>query len=554
MPDTWQSRKALEKLCRSGAFDLAEEQTPLGVHDNPHPPNDFHSSGTTTGIAGSESVQTGISCPGQEQTVVPPAGKEEAADITPKGSDPMEIVWNGKQLRIKMPYQEADVALIKSLSGAWWHGKARCWIVRAIPGNLEQLQKHFGYWRSDAYEKLYDLIARSVEPLTLELYTTPEYAGKCIVKVRGYRPDFAYLKRLSGRTYDKQMRRWIIPWEEQLVDRLGRHYRDLGAKIVDRLPSKMRPTPDRPDWRARQKQLIGKYPNRYHPILQEYTGALIRMRYSWNTVRFYTGAFIKFLQYLGERLPEEISASDVNEYLSMLASLKVSESSLHRAVNGIKFYYEKVIFMPDFRLDQIQRPKKGRRLPVILSINEVDRLMRSLDNVKHLAILCCIYSGGLRLSELLALRLDDIYWDRNQIMVRGGKGKKDRSVMLSETLKALLRYYFDLYQPRHYLFEGQSGGSYSKSSVQQVVRKAARKAGITRRVTPHTLRHCFATHLLDNGTDVRYIQELLGHKDIKTTLIYTHVSTQSLDAIRSPLDQLPLAQQVSKKRNDDTRM
>lgn len=151
---------------------------------------------------------------------------------------------------------------------------------------------------------------------------------------------------------------------------------------------------------------------------------------------------------------------------------------------------------------------------------------------------------------MLSLKLEDIYWDRNQLFVRGGKGKKDRTVMLSETLKGLLTMYFDKYQPKLYLFNGQDGESpYSSTSVQQIVKKAAHAANIRRRVTPHVLRHCFATHLMESGTDVRYIQELLGHKDIKTTLIYTHVTNKSMKQITSPLDALDLS---DKKRDAAT--
>jgi integrase/recombinase XerD len=224
-------------------------------------------------------------------------------------------------------------------------------------------------------------------------------------------------------------------------------------------------------------------------------------------------------------------------------------------VNSIKFYYDKVIFVPNFRIQEIQRPRATHKLPHFLSVEEVDRLLRASENLKHTAILYTLYSGGLRLSEVLGLQLKDIHWDRNQIMVRGAKGKKDRSVMLSQTLKDLLRHYFDQYQPRTWLFEGQQDGKpYSPRSVQQIVLRSAQKAGISKKVTPHVLRHCFATHLLDRGTNVRFIQELLGHKDIKTTLIYTHVTTKSLEAIQSPLDQLTLGDDRWKKRNGDIEM
>jgi site-specific recombinase XerD len=249
--------------------------------------------------------------------------------------------------------------------------------------------------------------------------------------------------------------------------------------------------------------------------------------------------------------PEKATSTEVNEYLAILSAKKVSEAVVHTAVNSIKFYYDKVLFVPEFKIKEIQRPKQSHKLPNFLSIQEIDKLLRASDNLKHTAILYALYSGGLRLGELLGLQLKDIHWDRNQIMVRDAKGKKDRSVMLSQTLKEVLRYYFDQYQPRVWLFEGQDGiKPYSARSVQQVVIQHARKAGITKRVTPHVLRHCFATHLLDNGTDVRFIQELLGHKDIKTTMIYTHVTTQTLKSIQSPLDQLSLNDEQWKKAKD----
>ncbi|MBC6994082.1 tyrosine-type recombinase/integrase [Neolewinella lacunae] len=204
-----------------------------------------------------------------------------------------------------------------------------------------------------------------------------------------------------------------------------------------------------------------------------------------------------------------------------------------------EFYYDKAIFRPDFSLEQVQRPRKSLTLPSVLSIQEIDRLLRASENLKHLTILYTLYGSGLRLAELLALRLTDVHWERHQLLVREGKGRKDRVVMLSQQLKAMLQQYFEAYQPKGWLFNGQDGENpYSPRSVQAVVRACARRAGIHRKVTPHTLRHCFATHLLERGTDVRYILELLGYKDIKTTLLYTHVSDQHLRSIVSPLDDL----------------
>jgi integrase/recombinase XerD len=169
-----------------------------------------------------------------------------------------------------------------------------------------------------------------------------------------------------------------------------------------------------------------------------------------------------------------------------------------------------------------------------------------LNNIKHICILYVLYGCGLRLKELLDITLDDVWWDRNQLFIRGGKGKKDRVVCLGQTLKEMLSNYFDAYQPQHWLFEGQDRiNQYSSRSVQQVVKKALHKAHITKKISPHTLRHCFATHLLDEGVQLPFIQKLLGHKDVKTTMIYTHVTTQSVDRITSPLDRIRALKQSS---------
>ena len=268
-------------------------------------------------------------------------------------------------------------------------------------------------------------------------------------------------------------------------------------------------------------------------------GVLIAQRYSWKTIISYANAFVAYSKWIGLESVPIADERSVQQYIASIASKKVSDSMVNRAFSAIKLYYQKVIFRPDFVIEKLKRPRKGRYLPTILSVAEVGRILKALSNLKHTTLLYTLYSSGMRLGEVLSVRVNDIHWDRNQILIKGGKGKKDRMVMLSQTLKEILKMYVDQYQPEYWLFEGQDGvHQYSSSSVQRVVKNAAGLAGINKRVTPHTLRHCFATHLMDNNTGVRYIQELLGHKDIKTTLIYTHVTTASTTSIRSPLDYL----------------
>ncbi|MCF7888991.1 MAG: tyrosine-type recombinase/integrase [Victivallales bacterium] len=186
---------------------------------------------------------------------------------------------------------------------------------------------------------------------------------------------------------------------------------------------------------------------------------------------------------------------------------------------------------------ELHRPRKENKLPKVLSKIEVKRILASSNNIKHKCILMLIYSAGLRRSELLNLKPTDIDSERMLIHINGAKGKKDRISLLSDNLLKLLRKYYKEHRPKKYLFEGQNGGKYSSTCVANILKKASLKTGIRKNVTPHMLRHSFATHLLEQGTDLRYIQELLGHERSKTTEIYTHVSKKAIDKIKNPIDE-----------------
>ncbi len=362
------------------------------------------------------------------------------------------------------------------------------------------------------------------------------------MKLSGYKVDVHFMKQVPKRDYLKGLNCWVIPNESKIIERIVDHYREKGAKIINRLPKKESfYRKEERSLGSKQQYLVGKYPLPYQLILKEYTDTMILQRYSWQSVQSYVSAFFHFVEGVGLAQVSSADAKSVNDYLVQISKKKVSNSFLNQVTSAIKFYYEKVIFRPDFKMERLKRPRKGRNLPDILSVGEVERLLKGLSNLKHKTLLYTIYSGGMRASEVLSIRINDIHWDRNQILIKNGKGKKDRMVSLSQTLKEILKLYFDQYQPAYWLFEGQNRKhQYSPSSLQKVVKKAAHLAGITKKVTPHTLRHCFATHLMDSGVGIRYIQELLGHKDIKTTLIYTHVTTSSVTSITSPLDNLSL--------------
>lgn len=270
---------------------------------------------------------------------------------------------------------------------------------------------------------------------------------------------------------------------------------------------------------------------------KEYIQLLETRRYSLSTARSYTHLFSNFIQFYHSKPLSDINERDIRDYVHMIVKMGKSASYQNQVINAIKFYYEQVLDMPQ-RFYEIDRPVKEHKLPMVLSEEEVKQLFTATENLKHKAILVTIYSCGLRISELLNLKLTDIKSDRGQVLIRDAKGKKDRMTVLSQTTLELLRKYFKAYRPQVYLMEGGPGIPYSSKSVQNILKRSLRKANIYKPATPHTLRHSFATHLLEHGTDLRYIQVLLGHSSPKTTEIYAHVSTRSLKEVKSPVDHM----------------
>lgn len=270
--------------------------------------------------------------------------------------------------------------------------------------------------------------------------------------------------------------------------------------------------------------------------LGEYKRYLEGLRLSPNTVQAY-GFFIeRFLEYLGEQPLSEIGNTRVRQFVEELVARKQYGISSHRQLIGAIKHFSGLF--PEAQIDnpQLVRPKRSRTLPTVLSQEEVMRLLQRTPNLKHRAILALLYSAGLRISELLQLELSAIDPERRQIQVRQGKGRKDRYVVLAESMVPLLLNYLNSYRPRRYFVEGEGGGPYSGSSVRAFLRRSCSRAGIRKQVTPHTLRHSYATHLIENGVNLRHVQELLGHSKPETTMIYTHVARRDLLQIRSPLD------------------
>ena len=262
-------------------------------------------------------------------------------------------------------------------------------------------------------------------------------------------------------------------------------------------------------------------------------------RYSESTLTSYTEALKSFLIFYREKPIATITNEDViiynNEYI---IKNNLSASFQNQIVNALKLFFI-TVRETKIEINKIHRPKRAKLLPNVLSKEEIKLILNAHSNIKHKTMLSLIYSCGLRRSELINLKPTDIDSKRGIVIIRQAKGKKDRIAPLSPKILEMLREYYTGYKPKTWLFEGQNiGEHYSEQSLQSVLKQALQKVGITKPVTLHWLRHSYATHLLENGTDLRYIQELLGHSSSKTTEIYTHVSTKSIQQIKSPFDDL----------------
>ena len=272
------------------------------------------------------------------------------------------------------------------------------------------------------------------------------------------------------------------------------------------------------------------------PAMKKFIDTLQLKAYSQSTIKTYTNEFAQLLKVIKHHNVNELSTEKLRSYfLYCITTLKLSENTLHSRINAIKFYFEQVMGRDTLFID-IPRPKKASILPRSINVDEIKRLFEVTKNLKHNTMIKLCYGMGLRVSELVNIKISDIDSHAMRVFIQRSKGKKDRYVNLPDSLLDQLREYYKQYKPKEYLFEGQYGGQYSIRSAQAVFKDALKKAKIHKQVGIHGLRHSFATHLLENGTDIRFIQELLGHRDLKTTLRYTHVTDKSISKIKSPLD------------------
>jgi len=287
------------------------------------------------------------------------------------------------------------------------------------------------------------------------------------------------------------------------------------------------------------KELMLKINEINRPALQKMFDTLILKSYSENTIKTYCGEFAQLLITLKKIEVDTLTPDRLRAYfLYCIKNLKLSENLIHSRINAVKFYFEKVLHRETMLFEDIPRPKKKYLLPKVFSKEDITLLLQSIQNPKHLLMIKLCYGMGLRVSEIVNLKVNNIDFNRMMVQIEASKGKKDRYVNLPTSIVKELKDYLSVFKPEYFVFEGQFGGQYSIRSVQAVFKNALKKTNINKEVGIHSLRHSYATHLLEVGTDMVFIQKLLGHKDVKTTQIYAKVSKKQLSKIRSPLDDL----------------
>ncbi|MCC7302334.1 MAG: site-specific integrase [Bacteroidia bacterium] len=367
--------------------------------------------------------------------------------------------------------------------------------------------------------------------------------------------DFRYnlellriIKEVPGAQWSRTKKKWHFNLSRQVVELLAQKLEGRAMLDVSGLEEQWKEQEENKDRAApgeslRELQaptLSRADPGSHQVALRAYEELLRLKNYSPNTIRAYKSLFIIFLKNFPCRKPSSIRQSEIMDFMVHERSRRNWSSTLqNQMINAIKFFYEKLL-KRDAQMYELPRARKEFRLPTVFSEDELRRIILAAGNLKHRAMLCLAYSAGLRISEIINLKMEDIDRDRMVITIRQAKGRKDRQVMLSSVLLALLEEYYkqEKKKPEVYLFEGQYAGQYSRRSLEKVMMAAKKKAGVKKRGSIHALRHSFATHLLEGGTDLFAIKELLGHSSIKTTLIYAHVSRQHLSKVQSPLDKL----------------
>lgn len=458
----------------------------------------------------------------------------------------------GKYWILKVPYQKELTPKLLAIKGVFWNKQHKAFFVLRHVNVKIKVEALLGIGEIFP-AKYYNLDAVVSNPNTrIELREYPVNKKWMIMNC----PPVPYLieqvKRWEGSRYSKTNKAFLLNATPAMLENVQKIAKELNISVYNSLPAKYLSkfkalNRKETQFRNLRQSLLQQVPEMARTYSLAMIDYLMAQNYSANTIKNYTNSFNLFLRINRYENPDTLTEMQLVKHLSWMSEQGLSASSLAMLVNALLYYYRTVLKRDTFEL-RIPRPRSEHHLPAVLTKEECFRIFSFVDNPKHRLLLLIGYGAGLRRSEIVGLKWADILFNEHQIHVKQGKGNKDRIVMLPYSIVEYLRNYRQLYPSDDWVFEGQyKGEALSARTVQQVMANAVVRAGLEKKATVHTLRHSFATHLLEAGTDIRYIQQLLGHSSIKTTMIYTHITPKAERKISSPLDSLVQSNLTYKK-------
>lgn len=359
---------------------------------------------------------------------------------------------------------------------------------------------------------------------TLEL---DEYNQLIFIKFQ-YNEDVKNdIKKLTGAWWHPGAKKWSVHYDDDNLNRLKEIFQKQGENVSIK----------RRDNNLKRKN-YARIAADYSKVPIHFVNELRLQNRSENTIKTYRAAVAAFLEFYKEKSPEAITLEEIRDYiLEFRFNQKYSPAFQNQVISALKSFY-RIEYLKELDGNLLPRPKKTRQLPRVISKEEIEALMFHTKNPKHKLILMLMYGAGLRIGEVVNLKITDIDLNRMQIHIFNSKGRKDRTINLTEKLNTFIKRYLVDYAPNEMLFNGQGKIKYSAESISKMIKNSAKKAGIRKKISAHVLRHCYATHMLEKGVDIRYIQVLLGHKSSRTTEIYTHVSNNKISELGSPIDDI----------------
>lgn len=481
---------------------------------------------------------------------------EEISEIQPipmvehKGDNPetgSKIVFKGslgKYWILEVPYHKDLSRKMMEIKGVYWNKNHKAFFVfRHVNTKIKvEALLDVGVLFPEEYYDASQLIVNENTVIELDVYE----ADKRWMVLRCPKIPFLIeqVKRWEGSRYSHSSQAYVLNATPAVFENLRELAARLNIPVKSNLPDKYLRKSKALNKKATQlrglrEALLKEVPVSMHTYTLAMIDYLYAMNYSASSVRNYVNAFHLFLRFHEYQSPDTLTEKQIVRHLAMKVEQGLSMSSVKMVINSLQFYFRTVLHRDGFEV-KLPRPRAETKLPVVLTMEECSRIFSHVDNPKHKLLLLMGYGAGLRRSEIVALKWVDISFDEHKILVRQSKGNKDRVVMLPYSIVAYLENYRKLFPSDDWVFPGQyRGEALSTGTVQTVMRNAVEKAGLQKKASVHTLRHSFATHLLENGTDIRYIQQLLGHSNIKTTMVYTHITPTAAKRIISPLDRLP---------------